>query len=250
MDKRAKHKIVALSKLLHYMLTQRPDEFGLVPDEEGFVSLKEILQALHEEEGWRHVRSSHIQEILWYDKSKTFELLDGRVRAIPMHDTLPAAYPEARPPKLLYYGTSRKSYPYILQKGLKPTGKSSLHLSVTKDMAQRIARRRDPQPVILEVHAEKAWAEKTLFRKVKELIYLTESLAPEYFSGPPLPKEHERAGQKKPEKAPQPPGSFFLDLSRGPQNPSRMEPQKAAKPKKSKTARMERREARRLKRGY
>jgi putative RNA 2'-phosphotransferase len=251
MDKRTKHKVVALSKLLHYMLTQRPDEFGLVPDGEGFVPLKEILQSLHEEEGWRYVRHSHIQEVLWYDKMNSFELLEGRVRAVPPPDTsMPITYPESHPPKLLYYGISRKSYPYVLQNGLRSMGKPGLHLSTTKDMAQRIARRKDPEPVILEVHAEKAWEKHTLFRMVNELIYLIDSLSPEYLSGPPLPKEREKPVQKKPERAPQPSGSFFLDLSRGPQGQVLAGTQKMAKTKKNKTTKMERKEARRLKRGF
>jgi len=51
--------------MLVYMLGHRPDEFGLVPDSEGFIPYKELLQAIHEEEGWRYVRRSHINEVLF-----------------------------------------------------------------------------------------------------------------------------------------------------------------------------------------
>jgi len=41
-----------LAKMLAYVLGRRPDEFGLIPDAEGFVRIKDLLKALHEEEGW------------------------------------------------------------------------------------------------------------------------------------------------------------------------------------------------------
>jgi len=41
--------------MLTYILAYRPDEFGLVPSEEGFVRYKDLLKALHEEDGWRTV---------------------------------------------------------------------------------------------------------------------------------------------------------------------------------------------------
>jgi putative RNA 2'-phosphotransferase len=34
--------------MLSYVLGRRPDEFGLVPDADGFVRLKDLLKALHE----------------------------------------------------------------------------------------------------------------------------------------------------------------------------------------------------------
>ena len=42
-----------LAKLLNYALGRDPDEFGLVPDESGFIKIKELLKALHEEDGWK-----------------------------------------------------------------------------------------------------------------------------------------------------------------------------------------------------
>ena len=47
-----------------YMLGYRPDEFGLVPDPEGYIPYKNLLQAIHEEPGWGYVRQGHFNEIL------------------------------------------------------------------------------------------------------------------------------------------------------------------------------------------
>ncbi len=43
-----------LAKVLTYLLCHRPDEFGLVLDPEGFVSVKQLLQALAGEKGLAH----------------------------------------------------------------------------------------------------------------------------------------------------------------------------------------------------
>ncbi|MFW5875013.1 MAG: RNA 2'-phosphotransferase, partial [bacterium] len=53
-----------LAKLLSYILEKRPDEFGLIPDEQGYVSIKELLKVFAETEGWRHIRRSSINELM------------------------------------------------------------------------------------------------------------------------------------------------------------------------------------------
>ena len=53
-----------LAKFLHYVLGRHPDEFGLVPDADGWVKIKELLNALSEESGWGYVRTSHLNEIM------------------------------------------------------------------------------------------------------------------------------------------------------------------------------------------
>ena len=46
--KKKQIKVDAFSRLMIYILGHGPDEFGLVPDKKGFVTYKELLQAIHE----------------------------------------------------------------------------------------------------------------------------------------------------------------------------------------------------------
>ena len=64
MKKKTQIRINDLSRFLLYMLGRRPDEFGLVPEGEGWLSFREILRALHEEPGWGYVREIHLREVL------------------------------------------------------------------------------------------------------------------------------------------------------------------------------------------
>jgi putative RNA 2'-phosphotransferase len=79
MDKHARER---LSKFLFYVLRHRPDEYGLVLDSEGYVSIKELIQALHEEEGWSFVRQDHLQEILLTSDRARFEIDGSRLDPI------------------------------------------------------------------------------------------------------------------------------------------------------------------------
>ena len=65
MNRTMKHhqKIDRLAKFLSYVLGRQPDEFGLVADEHGWVRLKDLIKALGEEPGWRHVRRHEIRDL-------------------------------------------------------------------------------------------------------------------------------------------------------------------------------------------
>ena len=121
-----------LSKFLSYVLGHRPDEFGMVPDPNGFVSIKELLQALHEEQGWRHIRAAHLNEALITPADPSIEIENNRIRAKETSQ-LPAAVQPTELPKLLYIAIRSRAYPVALDKGLVPSPHPNLVLSA--DMA-------------------------------------------------------------------------------------------------------------------
>jgi len=71
-----------------YVLGHRPDEFGLVPDAEGFVRLKDLLRALSEEPGWGYVRKSHIHEVLITCRGDAFVTEDDRIKAVQPQESV------------------------------------------------------------------------------------------------------------------------------------------------------------------
>ena len=155
-----------LEKFIVYVLGRRPDEFGLVPEADGWVKLKDLLKAINEEDGWRHVRRSHIDEIVLTQPAPEIEINDNRVRA-RFREHLPVPQPVDRPPKLLYTCIRRRAYFVVLEKGITAAEGEKVVLAAAPDLALRIGRRRDPHPVLLTVNVEQAliaWHRPSPFR--------------------------------------------------------------------------------------
>ncbi|MBW2038552.1 MAG: RNA 2'-phosphotransferase [Deltaproteobacteria bacterium] len=212
-----RHRVIALSKLMAYILRHRPDEFGLVLDEDGFISIKELQQAIAEEEGWSYVRRSHILEVVYTSDRERFNVQGERIRATYGH-SLPQRirYEPSSPPKILYHGTRRKTYPHIIQRGLDPMGRQYIHLSTSPELALRIGRRRDPHPLILEIMAQRAYEQGITFYQANPLIYLADHIPPTYVIGPPIskvmPEKKRPAKRKSPPVERELPGSVVLNL--------------------------------------
>ncbi len=217
------------------MLGHRPDEFGLVPDHEGFIAYKELLQAVHEEEDWRYVRRSHINEVLLGGDRARFQSENERIRSVERRWELDLHDAALSLPRILFTAVRRKAHPVVMEKGLKGTGERLLVLLPVRDMAWRIGRRRDQAPVVLEISADAAKEKRVLFFSFGDL-FLSPEIPARFIAGPPLPKETlERRKDKdktteKTAKGPlvSTPGTFVLDLSRDP------DPYRKAKGKKRK----------------
>ena len=205
-----------LAKFLNYVLSRRPDEFGLVTDKEGFVKIKELIKATIEEEGLKYVRRSHINEIMITLPNHGLEVAENLIRAIN-REHLPKQSFALDPPKLLYTCVREKAYPYVLDKGIMPTGFSKVILSSNRDLAQRMGRRSDTAAVLLTVQVNQSEVKGVVFFTAGESLFLADYIPPECFSGPPLPKDlpdTRKADKPQKEPAKMPAGSFFLDLNK------------------------------------
>lgn len=206
-----------LEKLMSYILGRRPDEFGLVLDDQGFVRLKDLVKAISEEPGWGYVRKSHIHEVLMTSFGKSFVLENDRIKAVCRDDALNPDE-EIAPPKLLYHCVRRRAYPVLCQQGIIPLGRPRVLLATTEELAQRMGKRRDPAPVLLTVQAQRAFEAGVRFSKQGKFIYITDHVPVGYFTGPPLPKEKKKEAHKSekeliatPEDLP---GGFTFDVER------------------------------------
>jgi putative RNA 2'-phosphotransferase len=171
-----------LAKLISYMLGNKPAEFGLVPDRDGFVKTKEFLKAVCEEDGLGYIRESHIHEILITLSDPPIEIKDNFIRA-----------------------THRDKLP----------GHSPAQTLPMPEMAERMGKRKDRMPILLTVQTRKSLEKGTLFYEAGDTLFLAESIRSGCFTGPALPKQKEAAIIKEalPEKREQKiPGSFIMNL--------------------------------------
>lgn len=211
------HSPAKLAKFLDYILGRRPDEFGLVPDGEGFIKIKDLLKVMHEEEGWGYVHQGALNEVVVSLPDAPVEIADTRVRAVN-RDLLPVSTVPDSLPKLLYTAVRSKAHPVVVENGILPLGGLPyVVMSSDRAMALRIGRRIDAAPVLLTVQVEWAAQSGVEIQQFGEKLYLAESIPVGAFTAPPLPKEISEPKPKK--KASEEiaraktPGSFMLDLA-------------------------------------
>jgi putative RNA 2'-phosphotransferase len=210
-----------LNTFLAYVLGRNPYEFGLVPDENGFVKTKDLLKAIREEEGFHHVTAGSLLELTMAVKQPSVDIEDDRIRARDRDKLTPPSC-EGDVPKLLYIGVRNRAHGHVMHKGLLPyEGQPYVVLASDRDLAERLGKRKDPRPVILTIHTARAEDQGVVFFFAGEGIYLARSIPEGCLSGPPpataddegnRPKKA-RAGEKR--QIPTP-GSFFPDLGGNP----------------------------------
>lgn len=214
------------AKLCDTIIGQHPDEFGLVADHEGYFKIKDLLQAISEIEGWRHVRKNFIHEMLLVLPDPPVEIDDTRIRAKDL-SRLPLVTRCENPPKLLYACITKKSYPAVLENGIRPTTHDRIICFMDPELAIKIGSRRSPHSVLLTIHTAKLREKGLLLWNAGERLFLTDFIPPDAFSGPLPPKE--AAPGKRPEKKPDPveiyrrqsqAGTFMLSPSMNEKNPS------------------------------
>lgn len=212
------HKVSRLAKFLDYVLARQPDEFGLVADADGWFRIKDLLKALNEEPGWRHVRRNEIHEITLSRTGSTIDVDADRVRATERSHLFRPRIPETWP-KLLYHAVRRRAYPVVIDNGVAPRPPvERIVLAEDVSMAERIGRRIDPEPVILTVNCTALLKTGAPLWQYGTRLYLTTSLPPQSFSGPPLSKiMPAQKGPPPPQvsEPPRTPGSYIVDFSAG-----------------------------------
>jgi putative RNA 2'-phosphotransferase len=224
MPKKTQMKTRSLARFMLYILGHRPDEFGLLPGEEGFVSYKELLWALHEEPGWGYVRKGHINEVLLGLDRHLFQAREDTIRALDRHWHFDLENPAQNMPSTLFFGVRRRVHANVMEKGLAAPKGRQIVLSPDRDMAARIGHRRDQKPVLLEISTRSVSEAGIALNPFGDL-FIADKVPAEAITGPPAPKKDVEAKQKKgramPDKRPDfETGTFVLDAKRDP-DPSR-----------------------------
>lgn len=179
--------------MLRYALGVAPAEFGLLPDAQGWLSVKELVRALHDEDGWRHLRQGMVADAAIRLASDLFELQDKRIRCLSR--SYPPPDHNASPPAHLYLGLRRRAWPVAQKRGLEagPDGRPLL-LAVNPEIALKLGRRRDAEPVLVTVQALQATEQGAVFAGWGEL-FLCAWAPAACLMGPPM---EERPRAKKP----------------------------------------------------
>lgn len=175
---------VKLSKTMAHALRHAPEDYGLCLDAEGWVELEDLLAALRRRRrAFAALEAGQVAAVLAGSEKKRFEIVGSRIRALYAHslktriEKTPAA-----PPEVLYHGTTRRAAPVIERDGLRPMDRQYVHLSLDQATARTVGRRRDPEPVILEVQAGEAHRAGVVFYLGHEEIWLADPIPARYLA--------------------------------------------------------------------
>ena len=218
--KKTVQKDTALVKMLTYVLGIAPGDYGLCPDENGFVNIKELLKALHETEGWRGVRRGMIEDMVNRLAPDDFELAETGIRCLSR--TAPRPVWGEEPPAHLYLGLRPKAWAGVSKRGLEANQAGPVMVAASKEWAVRLGSRRSPEPLVITVQSHQAGDQGAVFGKISEELYICDWLPAGCLMGPrveerPAPKKPPKEKKKEPEpdfnrlpSAEEMPGSFLL----------------------------------------
>lgn len=148
---------VELSKEISYVLRHVPWEYEQEIDEEGWMPVEKLLDALRRLEKWKNISEINIKEMIEKSEKKRHQIENGRVRAFYGHTTQMKILKEIkRPPNVLYHGTARQYLHSIKENGLLPMSRQYVHLSQKIDIAHSVGMRHDSKPYILRIDARGA----------------------------------------------------------------------------------------------
>lgn len=97
-----------MSKEVSYALRHAPWEYELEMDDEGWVPVNQLLDALHRDEKWKEVKED-LAKMVEESEKKRHEICNGKIRAYYGHSIPLKISKELKsPPNVLYHGTARR----------------------------------------------------------------------------------------------------------------------------------------------
>lgn len=178
--------LTKLSRTMSHALRHAPQQYGLELDNEGWVSIDTLLEALRRHQrSWRHLQFEQLEQVLTDSSKQRFEIRDGRIRAFYGHSVPTKIEKQSEiPPARLFHGTTPQVLEVIRREGLKPMGRQYVHLSAEPETAIAVAKRRTGRPVILEVRALEAYESGLHFYLGNDTVWLADAIPSEYLLFP------------------------------------------------------------------
>lgn len=172
----------ARGKRLAFVLRHRPDSVGLALDPEAVPRLEALAAGLGVES-----RPELLEVVETGDDKGRFALsVDGlRVRACQGHSVaVDLGLVACEPPAQLSHGTVARNLAAIGVEGLRPMGRTHVHLSVDEETARRVGARRG-EPCVLRVDSGAMAREGFTFHRSDNWVWLTDAVPPRFLTGPP-----------------------------------------------------------------
>jgi putative RNA 2'-phosphotransferase len=161
---------------MSHALRHEPWLYELELDEEGWTPVADLLAALG-------VSRERLEDVVRDSPKQRFELAGDRIRARYGH-SVPGRIVRVPgvPPELLYHGTAASAADRISREGLRPMRRQYVHLSVTRELAESVGRRKSEQVRVLTVDTVAARTAGVEFMRGNELVWLATNVPAEFVS--------------------------------------------------------------------
>lgn len=173
---------IRTSKFLSLILRHQPEKVGITLDQEGWVSVSELIQAC-EAYGFQLTLGELQEVVLNNDKQRFSFSSDGlSIRANQGHSVkVVLGYESTPPPSTLYHGTAQRFLPSIKEQGLLKGQRHHVHLSAETKTATAVGGRYG-KPIVLRIASEQMHHDGHLFFRTANGVWLTEHVPVEYIT--------------------------------------------------------------------
>jgi len=168
--------ITKTSKFLSLILRHKPEAGGITLDKNGWASVFSLLNACNIKIGQLDkIVSENNKGRFEYDEKKT------KIRARQGHSIkVDVGLSEQIPPEFLYHGTKYSNLSSIKDSGLLKMNRLHVHLSIDKNTAIEVAKRRSGKSVVLKIDALKMQKDGYSFFLSNNNVWLTDSVPSKY----------------------------------------------------------------------
>ena len=144
-----------LGRIMAGVLRHFPDRFDLDMDDKGFVDISQLVDSIKRRRSQFHwLRPHHITAVVDTDPKGRYQIKEELLRATYGHSIeVELDFPVDDVPDQLYFPSSQEELDILLETGLHPSDRKSVHLSQTFNDAMVAGRHRVKDPIILEIDA-------------------------------------------------------------------------------------------------
>ncbi len=179
----------SLGRIMAGVLRHFPEKLGVMVDGHGWVDISEFVEAIGvSRSGFQWLKEHHIEAIALTDPKGRYQIDGGMIRATYGHtidirlDDLPTA-------ELVdfYYPVTEEEIDIILEGGLNPIDRKSVHLSGSIEKAMEAGKVRTEEPLILHIDGKKAREDGIQIYRAGKDVYITERIDAKYISKAEIP---------------------------------------------------------------
>ena len=173
-----------LGRMMAGILRHFPERFGLRMDEQGWVDMQELIEAIKARRNRYHwLRSHHIHAIVETDPKGRYQVRDGALRATYGHSfDVELQLPTVDIPDELFYPSAKEELDILLKTGIHPTDRKKVHLSKTLQDAIIAGQHRGDNQIILSVNSKEAIESGIVIHRAGKTVYTTDEMPSEYLS--------------------------------------------------------------------